>query len=160
MPIDIENFMPDFNVAGESLSAIADTRRESDPSPKVVEPIEPRFDVGVRENVISFNKPLLDGLREPVRPPNTPKVIKKSQIIDKFCIKRTRVKLTPSVCDVCAFDVAAAKHGDWNGVPDSNKHDVLEALDLHKREVHPIKEDLIVYEDELPTQWLGSGQLL
>ena len=159
MPIDIENFLPPnaFEDGVDSPSL-----RDIDLSP--VTPTEPTFDIEPRrDNVLSINKPIFrDELENFIkqRPPNAPRRITKSVIIDKFDIKRTRIKLSPSVCDVCAFDIAAAKHGDWDGVPDRNKPDVLEALALHKKEQHPIKEDLIVYEDELPTEWLGSGNTL
>lgn len=111
--------------------------------------------------VLSFHKPLLNKQPE-TKPVATPKrrFIIRSQIIDKYTTKRIRIELTPSVCDVCAFDVAAEKHKDWYGVPEFKKADVLQAVIEHKREAHPTREDLIVNEDELPTQWLGTGTTL
>lgn len=112
-----------------------------------------------KENTLSFQQTI------PTRPveiiPSTDKPARKrfivrSWIIDKFTTKRKRIELTPSVCDVCAFDVAQAKHGNWYHVPDFNKADVLIALQEHKKEAHPVKEDLIVFEDEIAKQWLGS----
>lgn len=112
------------------------------------------------ENVLSFKKPIVHQEQLKQGSPSKPRRITRAQIIDKFNTKRTRVKLSPSVCNVCAFDIAAAKHGDWDGVPERSKQDVLEALELHKKEFHPVKEDLIIFEDEMPTEWLGTGKTL
>jgi hypothetical protein len=95
----------------------------------------------------------------PISKPAKKRFIIRSWIIDKFTTKRKRIELTPSVCDICAFDVAEAKHGKWDAVPDFKKSDVLLALQEHKREQHPVKEDLIVTEDELATEWLGSNNV-
>jgi hypothetical protein len=113
-----------------------------------------------KENVLSFQQPVLNPGEIVIKPsadkPARKRFIIRSWIIDKFTTKRKRIELTPSVCDVCAFDVAEAKHGNWHHVPDINKADVLMALTEHKRDQHPVKEDLIVFEDEIATQWLGS----
>ena len=89
----------------------------------------------------------------------TPKrrFITKSTIIDKFTIKRDRVELTPSVCDVCAIDIAIVNkfHG-WNGVPDDAKEGIKKALAEHKKVVHTSAEQLIVDEDQMPKSWLGN----
>lgn len=113
-----------------------------------------------RENVLSFNNP------KAVEPKKTNskysgyKMIVRSEIIDKFTTKRTRVVLTPSVCEVCAFDIAKEKHGGWEGVPDFKKADVLQAVIEHKREAHPVKEDLIIDGEDMPTNWLGNNTIL
>ena len=110
-------------------------------------------------NVLSFQQPINPAeivIKPSIDKPARKRFIIRSWIIDKFTTKRKRIELTPSVCDVCAFDVAEAKHGNWHHTPDIHKADILLALAEHKREAHPIKEDLIVFEDEIATQWLGS----
>jgi hypothetical protein len=134
MPIDIENFI------NEDLLNASVSNASKEP-----------------EKVLSFNRSVQ--LTDPIEKSPTPKkkkMIIRSWIIDKFTTKKIRVELTPSVCDVCAFDIAAEKHGNWYGVPDSKKADVLQAVIEHKREVHPVKEDLIIDEDDMPQQWLGD----
>jgi len=113
-----------------------------------------------QENVLSFQQPAVNPGEVVIKPtidkPARKRFIIRSWIIDKFTTKRKRIELTPSVCDVCAFDVAEEKHGNWYKVPDFKKADVLQAVIEHKREAHPVKEDLIVFEDEIATQWLGQ----
>lgn len=142
--MEIENFIdPQL----EQAFAMAELE-----TPKVVE--QPA-------QVLSFHK--LAITKQPEQKPSNPakkRFIIRSEIIDKFTTRRTRIELTPSVCDVCAFDVAAEKHKDWHSVPESKKADVLQAVVEHKREAHPTKEDLIVYEDELSTSWLGNSTTL
>lgn len=76
--------------------------------------------------------------------------------IDKFNVKRERLELTPSVCDVCAFDIAAKRFGNWYGVPEREHENIKNAVIEHKRVVHPINQNMIVEEDQIPTEWLGS----
>lgn len=112
-----------------------------------------------QDNVLSFQQPINPGeivIKPPIDKPSRKRFIIRSWIIDKFTTKRKRIELTPSVCDVCAFDVAEKLHGNWHHVPDNKKADILLALAEHKREAHPVKEDLIVFEDEIAKEWLGS----
>src|SRR5689334_13099034 len=103
MAIDIENFIND-----DLLNASIENA-----------PKEP-------EKVLSFNRPILQEAT-PTKPPKKRMIIR-SWIIDKLTTKRIRVELTPSVCDVCAFDIAAEKHGSWYNVPEFKKADVLQAV--------------------------------
>ncbi len=81
-----------------------------------------------------------------------------SRPIDKFTIKRTRVLLTPAVCDVCGLDLGA-----HNGLPtyDEMPSDIQAKIRLtverHKKEFHSIAENLIVDEDQMPTEFLTRG---
>lgn len=87
--------------------------------------------------------------------------IRKETIIDKFTTKRERREITPSVCTVCALDIAEFNGlGSWNNVPEEKKSDIIRAVAEHKKIVHPVKEDLIILEDELPTSWLGHKSTL
>lgn len=86
------------------------------------------------------------------------RLILREDQIDRFCIKRTRVELTPSMCIMphCKYD-AASKWGGWQFVPDTEKTVVMDVLRKHK-EYHSVNEELIVDEDKLDTKWLKSAQ--
>lgn len=117
----------------------------------------PAFD----DNVLSFNKALeISETPFDTKPSGPKKLIRREIFIDKFNVKRVRIEKTPSVCDVCAFDVAAKVHGNWWNVPPHRQIDVVQALEEHKKEEHPVKMDLIIDESELPTEWLGNKSLL
>jgi hypothetical protein len=108
----------------------------------------------VTKPTMSFNKP------KEVTKSDKPKrkFITKEIQIDKFNVKRTKVELTPSVCDICAFDVAAKHFGSWYQVPETEKEKIKKAVEEHKRVVHPLNQNLIVDEDEIPTHWLGQAR--
>lgn len=83
-------------------------------------------------------------------------IIKETQI-DKFTIKRERVKITPAVCDKCGFDVSLRNNlGKYEDMTPVMRQQVQDAIAEHKKLVHTVAEDLIVSEDQLPTQWLGD----
>jgi hypothetical protein len=64
--------------------------------------------------------------------------------------------LTPAVCGVCGFNVAERNNlGEYDKMPETVRAQVVEAIAEHKRLVHSPAEQLIVDEDELPTEWLG-----
>lgn len=110
--------------------------------------------VVVPKQTMSFNK------TEVKTKSKTPqrKFITKEIIIDKFNTKRMQIELTPSVCDVCAFDVAAKYFGTWHQVPNSEREKVQKAVIEHKRIVHPLNQNLIMDEDQIPTRWLGQAR--
>jgi hypothetical protein len=110
----------------------------------------------INEETLSFNKPITP---EPLeyQKPIQDRYILKRQIIDKFTTKCSRVKLTPSTCDVCSLDIAEFNGlRNWDNVPDDRRTAILAALKEHKKLVHPVREDLIVNQDELATTWLGD----
>jgi hypothetical protein len=83
--------------------------------------------------------------------------ITKETPIDKYTVKRTRVLLTPAVCDKCGFDVAERNSlGAYEDMTDSMKEQVKAAIKEHKEIVHTIATDLVVSEDEVPQEWLGQ----
>lgn len=81
----------------------------------------------------------------------------RSTIIDSKNVLRTRSVLTPSMCTRpgCKFD-AATRYGGWEYTPESRKEEVRDVLVQHDRVLHNRSEDLIVDEDQLPTEWLGD----
>lgn len=83
--------------------------------------------------------------------------ITKETQIDKFNVKRTRVLLTPAICDKCGFDVAERNSlGSYEKMSPEMQEQVKNAIAEHKSIVHTIATDLIVDEDEVPTEWLGT----
>ena len=81
----------------------------------------------------------------------------KETIIDKYSVKRERVKITPAVCDKCGFDVSARNGlGHYDDMSPVLQEQVRGAIAEHKSMVHTIAQDLIVKESELPTKWLGQ----
>jgi predicted Zn-ribbon and HTH transcriptional regulator len=83
-------------------------------------------------------------------------IIKSTQI-DKYSVKRERVKITPAVCDKCGFDVSIRNGlGDYESMSEAMRDQVKNAIAEHKTLVHTAAQDLIVSEDELPTEWLGQ----
>lgn len=122
--------------------------------PEVLENPNIRPVQAVTKPAMSFNKPkTVTKSDKPKR-----KFISKETQIDKFNIKRVKIELTPSVCDVCAFDVAGKHFGSWHNVPEIEKEKIKKAVEEHKRVVHPLNQNLIVDEDEIPTQWLGQSK--
>ena len=108
---------------------------------------------------VSFKKPI--STAEEVKkdkPKSGKKFILKEVIIDKFNVKRNRIELTPSVCDICAFDVAAKKYGNFHNAPVSEHDKIRMAVIEHKRVAHPLNQTLIVDEEEIPKAWLGQSR--
>lgn len=108
----------------------------------------------------SFNQPIPekdDATNRKSTDSNEPEYINQRIYIDKFNEKVVRVELTPSVCRICGFDVAAKRHGRWGLVPKEERNIVEQALAAHKREVHTLGDLHIVKKSELPKQWLGSN---
>src|SRR5687767_3193709 len=64
------------------------------------------------------------------------KFITKEIVIDKFNTKKFKVELTPSVCDICAFDVVATKFGNWHNAPQTEHKNIIKAVEEHKKIVH------------------------
>lgn len=91
---------------------------------------------------------------------NDPQTIIRKITIDKFNAKCIRIEITPSVCTICGFDVAAKRHGRWGLVPVSERKTVVEALAEHKKVAHTLGDLLIIKKSQVPRQWLGSGNHL
>ena len=79
--------------------------------------------------------------------------------IDMFTVKRSRIVLTPSMCDTpgCNYD-SASKFGGYDYAPKSEHSILLEVLAEHKKVAHNKSEEYIIYEDDLPSQWLGDAK--
>lgn len=104
----------------------------------------------------SFKQPIQEAIANNIDDfPKKKRFIMKEVVIDKFNTKRFRVLLTPSVCDICAFDVAT-KQGGWENIAETEKEKVRKAVIEHKRVVHPLNQNLIVNEDEIAKVWLGQ----
>jgi hypothetical protein len=134
----------------EETESIVDEEVKQNPNVKAVQTVTHT------PKSLSFNKPITTEVEEPKSTER--KFITKETVIDKFNILRRRVELTPSVCDVCAFDIAAKHFGDWYKVPESEKDKIKKAVIEHKRVVHPLNQNLIVDESEIPKTWLGQAR--
>jgi hypothetical protein len=134
----------------EETESIVDEEVKQNPNVKAVQTVTHT------PKSLSFNKPITTEVEEPK--PTGRKFITKQTIIDKFNTKCVRVELTPSVCDICAFDVAAKHFGSWYNAPETEKIKIQKAVIEHKRVVHPLNQNLIVDESEIPKTWLGQAR--
>jgi hypothetical protein len=127
---------------------------------KVDEPVEEQS--LEQEAIAAFEKELAadadrEEAEEAAKPVAKRRFITKETVIDKYTVARTRVELTPAVCDKCGFDVAARNGlGEWATMTPALQEQVRAAIEEHKGIVHTIATDLIVDEDEVPTEWLGQ----
>lgn len=81
----------------------------------------------------------------------------KSVPIDKFSVKRIRVELTPSVCDLCGFDVIITNGlPSWDNLNSDQQLRVESAIKEHKQIYHSPAEGLVISESEMPKSWLGQ----
>lgn len=118
----------------------------------------------------SINLSLLDDLIQPEPAkeeinPNEDKYIINSRQIDTHTIKRTRVKITPAVCDVCGFDVAKLAY-EQNKLASPIFEDLTpeiqtvltQAVLKHKQVVHTAADNLIVSGSQLrkTKKWLSG----
>lgn len=105
---------------------------------------------------LSFNTPITEEPLEYQKPVEKEFILRKT-IIDKFTTICDRVELTPSMCRVCALDIAQFNGlGNWYKVPEDRKSSILAALGEHMKLVHPVREDLIVTQSQLRGEWLGD----
>jgi hypothetical protein len=83
---------------------------------------------------------------------------------DPYNIIRTRVKITPAVCDRCALDLVelnASRLGidpktPFESLSPGLQEALVQALADHQRNKHSTAEQLIVSESQLSRQWLGQ----
>jgi hypothetical protein len=90
-----------------------------------------------------------------------------SKQLDRFNTVRTRVKVTPAVCDICGIDfvalnrarLGAANGGvepmDFDSLTPRQREDMAALVAEHKRLHHTSADKHIVTEAELPKEWLG-----
>lgn len=109
-----------------------------------------------KQKVLSFNQPVQT---EPIlSSTGKRRFITRSKTIDKYNVKRERIELTPSVCQICAFDVAAKYFGDWHKAPVTERNNLIAALQKHIEVAHPLSNASIVDEDQIPKRWLGNNR--
>ncbi len=86
--------------------------------------------------------------------------VMKEKKIDTFTINRTRILLTPCVCERCGFDLCEKNGlGDYEALGVEEKARVKVAMEKHK-EFHTTAENRVVDEDDVPTQNLRSPRLV
>lgn len=76
--------------------------------------------------------------------------------IDKFTTRRVRIELHAGVCEICAFDVAAANKLD----PNSDADVLKDLVQRHKKVEHTPATSRIVNEANIPKQWTGREDWL
>lgn len=77
----------------------------------------------------------------------------KEKKLDTFTTIRTRVLLTPCVCERCGFDLCEKNGlGEYDGLEVEEKARVKKAMETHK-EFHTTAENRVVDEDDIPTSW-------
>ena len=82
--------------------------------------------------------------------------IMREKRIDKFTVKRRRVLITPSVCDVCAIDLREVNNirPEYKDLPEDIKVRLKLAVADHKKQVHDTSQQRIITEDQLPVAYL------
>jgi hypothetical protein len=97
--------------------------------------------------------------------PNEDKFIINSRQIDTHTIKRTRVKLTPGVCDVCGFDLVRKAYEQnklstavFDDLPPEIQTILGQAVIKHKQTQHTAADNLIVTSSQLKKakKWLSG----
>lgn len=105
---------------------------------------------------LSFLDEIIKPEQEEVENPDEARYIINSKTIDKHTVKRTRVKLTPAVCEKCGFDIVGTAFEQ--GKLDTNEYDLLpqnikiaveQALKQHKQIAHSVADNLIISESQL-----------
>lgn len=98
---------------------------------------------------------------EPKQPSDGKQYIINEKRIDKLTVKRTRVEITPAVCDTCGLDLLAVAHKqnkvatkEYNELPDDYKVIFTQVVARHKAQLHSESEKLIV--SQKPKQWLSG----
>jgi hypothetical protein len=77
--------------------------------------------------------------------------------IDSKNVLRRRVLITPAICEKCGFDfLYTNKLPAWDQLNEREQDKVREALEAHDAAAHQVENQLIITDDEKPTQWLGE----
>lgn len=113
---------------------------------------------------------LLDDLILPEKPEDksnddgTDRFIMHSQQIDTHTIKRTRVKLTPAVCEKCGLDLLRLAYSQnktstdvFEDLPEEIQVIMPQLVAKHKQIQHSIADDLII--THRPKKWLSGRQV-
>jgi hypothetical protein len=88
------------------------------------------------------------------------KFVLKEKKIDLFSVLRTRVLLTPCVCEQCGFDLCEKNGlGEYDDLMPEEQQRVKQAIKKHK-ELHVTSEDRVVAEEDLPVSHLRSPRLV
>jgi len=94
------------------------------------------------------------------RPKTGRKFVLKEKKIDLFSVLRTRILLTPCVCEQCGFDLCEKNGlGEYEDLAAEEQQRVKQAIKKHK-ELHITAEDRVVAEEDLPIVNLRSPRLV
>lgn len=101
----------------------------------------------------------ISGQPEPEKRPERMQLIVQRTKVDKFNTICNRIEFTPGVCDICGFDVCGANDlGDYWGMSYEKQMKVKDAVAAHKKRAHSQASQNLLFEDELPEQWLGKAR--
>lgn len=93
----------------------------------------------------------------PLKTETKKRYITRTKEVDRFNKVRTRVELTPAVCDECGFDLIAVNNlKAYHTLTPEQQDDVAEAVKVHKETAHRPESALIIEEDAMPKHWLGE----
>lgn len=118
------------------------------------------------ETTVGYNFNLLDDVVLPDLPPkevdaDADRYIMYSRPIDTFTVKRSRVLLTPGVCDKCGFDLVKLAYEQnkleslvYDDLPEQIQAIMQQLVKKHKQIAHSSAEDLIVTAK--PKKWLSG----
>ena len=96
---------------------------------------------------------------QPDRRPARKQLIVSRKKVDKFNTICDRIEFTPAVCEICGFDVCGANDlGDYWDMSVERQAKVKEAVVVHKKRAHSQASQNLLYEDDLPEQWLGKNR--
>lgn len=100
-------------------------------------------------------------LEETKQPRDPDKLYKITEIkVTSHLIKRKRVEMTPSMCDVpgCQFDSAKANGfpTGYYAVPPSKRQIFATLVDRHKKKYHNRSEEFIIAGKDMPRMWLSK----
>jgi len=89
--------------------------------------------------------------------PDRKQMIVSRKKVDKFNTICTRIEFTPAVCEICGFDVCAVNNlGSYWDMTAERQMKAKDAIVAHKKRAHSQASQNLLYEDDLPEQWLGK----
>lgn len=80
--------------------------------------------------------------QEEAAPESEPRLVVKERKVDRFTVKREKVIVKPTMCDVCGADLLDANahrfsEEEFDRLPDDERAIVVRLVKEHKRAYHP-----------------------
>lgn len=81
------------------------------------------------------------------------KMVLREKKVDAFTTLRTRVPLTPAVCERCGFDITERNDlGPYEELSPEQQEQVKAAMKQHE-EMHTVAENRVIDEEDIPKEW-------